>query len=56
MPVTFTSFPRSPATIEVIHAYDDDDQENYLDDSNALSGGSLTCPGQTLTSTQAFMR
>jgi hypothetical protein len=61
MPVTFTSFPRVHRQDGPIHAVeldDDDDYDMELEDAgeNLGAGSRLTCPGETLTSTQAFMR
>jgi hypothetical protein len=60
MPVTFTSFPRAHERAGPLHAAEADEDAYGMDvedDEGQLGfGGRLTCPGETLTSTQAFMR
>jgi hypothetical protein len=59
MPVTFISFPRAELGGPV-HAVDPDEDQYDMDvedEGDQIGfGGRLTCPGETLTSTQAFMR
>ena len=63
--VTFASFP-TPRT-DSAHGYDrprysntgeddDNDMNEEFQDEDFASGSKLTCPGETITSSHAFMR
>ena len=57
--VSFTSFPSQPTDNQALHIHNPDVEGDVLmdfDDEQGLGGSQLTYPGESLTSSQAYMR